>query len=279
MTMKNHIFAAALLSGSAVFATAADYTVPFDDVNWQATKSIDECTLYTQDVHSGVNVKFLIEGGKPLSMVIDGRSVSSFNENMVVESEMPTWGFADYEVTHVSDIQRNKKSAQFSQGANYIYRDVVAGAWVTVRDDFYSVTFPTANIRDALEVFQTCTTSLPPTTFKEARKTVFQFKSGAVALTPEQREQIDDISQLILLDKRIKTVRITGHSDSRGDTVVNLRVSKRRAEDVAYWMMLAGVPESMFEIRGQGSRYPVVSNQTQEGRDTNRRVEVELIKQ
>ncbi len=277
--MKNSILVTALLFSSAFFATAADYIVPFDDVQWKATKSIDGCTLYTEDRHSGVNVKFLIEGGKPLTMVITGRSVSSFNDNMIVESEMPSWGFAEYEVTHVRDIQRSKKSAQFSQGADFIYRDVVAGAWITVRDDFYSVTFPTANIRDALEVFQTCTTALPPTTFNQARKTILQFKSGAVALTPAQREQIDDISQLILLDKRIKTVRITGHSDDQGDMVVNLRVSKRRAEDVAYWMMLAGVPESMFEIRGQGSRYPIVSNKTKAGRDTNRRVEIELLKE
>lgn len=268
----------AVLSSTAFVSSAADYVVPFDEVNWQTVKKDDTCNLSVADMHSGINAKFGVIAGKPISLTISGRSVSSFNENMVIETEPPVWGNNLYESTMVTEFVRKKKSVEVMQGAEFVYRDVMSGAWLTVRDDFHSVTFPTANMDEALQTFQTCTTALPPVSFQEARKTVFNFKSGALAITPEQREQVSEIAQLVLFDKKIKKVMISGHSDSHGDTVVNLSVSRRRADDVAYWMMLAGVPKEMMELRGHGSRYPIATNSTEEGRDQNRRVEIELVR-
>ncbi len=268
----------AALSSAAFVSSAADYVVPFDEVNWQAVKKDDTCNLSVDDMHSGINAKFDVVAGKPITLVISGRSVGSFGDSMVIETEPPVWGNNLYESTMVTEFVRKKKSAEVQQGADFVYRDVMGGAWLTIRDDFHSVTFPTANMDEALRTFQTCTTALPPVSFQEARKTVFNFKSGALAITPEQREQLAEISQLVLFDKKIKKVMISGHSDSHGDTVVNLSISKRRAQDVSYWMMLAGVPQEMMELRGHGSRYPIATNSTEQGRDQNRRVEIELVR-
>ncbi len=276
--MKYQALIIAALSSAAFVSSAADYVVPFDEVNWQAVKKDDTCNLSVEDMHSGINAKFDVIAGKPITLVISGRSVGSFNDSMTIETEPPVWGNSLYESTMVTEFIRKKKSAEVLQGADFVYRDVMGGAWLTIRDDFHSVTFPTANMDDALRTFQTCTTALPPVSFQEARKTVFNFKSGALAITPEQREQVAEIAQLVLFDKKIKKVMISGHSDSHGDTVVNLSVSKRRAQDVSYWMMLAGVPEEMMELRGHGSRYPIATNSTEEGRDQNRRVEIELVR-
>jgi|GEM_PF-4112426 len=276
--MKLQVLIVAALSSAAFASSAADYVVPFDEVNWQAVKKDDTCNLSVADMHSGINAKFDVVAGKPITLLISGRSVGSFNDSMVIETEPPVWGNNLYESTMVTEFERNKKSAQVMQGAEFVYRDVMAGAWLTIRDDFHSVTFPTANMDEAFRTFQTCTTALPPVSFQEARKTVFNFKSGALAITPEQREQVAEIAQLVLFDKKIKKVMISGHSDSHGDVVVNLSVSKRRAQDVSYWMMLAGVPEDMMELRGHGSRYPIATNSTEEGRDRNRRVEIELVR-
>ncbi len=276
--MKYQTLIAAVLSSAAFVSSAADYVVPFDEVQWNGENKGDTCYLSVEDEHSGINAKFDVIAGKPISLVISGRSVGSFGEGMVIETEPPVWGNDTYESTMVNEFVRKKKSAKVVQGADFVYRDVMGGAWLTIRDDFHSVTFPTANMHDAIKTFQTCTTALPPISFQEARKTVFNFKSGALALTEAQREQLAEISELVLFDKRIKKVMISGHSDSHGDTVVNLSVSRRRADDVAYWMMLAGVPKSMMELRGHGSRYPITTNKTAEGRDQNRRVEVELVR-
>jgi len=276
--MKYQALITAALSSAAFVSNAADYVVPFDEVQWKAVNDGDTCYLSVEDSHSGINAKFDVVAGKPISLVISGRSVGSFNDSMVIETEPPVWGSALYESTMVNEFIRKKKSAEVIQGADFVYRDVMSGAWLTVRDDFHSVTFPTANMHSATETFQSCTTALPPVSYQEARKTVFNFKSGALALTEAQREQLSEISELVLFDKRIKKVMISGHSDSHGDTVVNLSVSRRRADDVAYWMMLAGVPKEKMELRGHGSRYPIANKNIAEGRDKNRRVEVELFR-
>nr|QIH43177.1 OmpA family protein [Vibrio ziniensis] len=252
--------------------------VPFDEVQWNIVKFDDVCQLTVDDIQSGVNARFEVVAGNPLALIIGGRSINSFANNMVVETEAPVWGSGSYESTMVNQFERKKTSAHVVQGVEFIYRDIMMGAWLTVRDDFHSVTFPTANMGDAFESFQICTTALPPVGFQEAQTTVFEFKSGALALTKQQRQQLAEISELVKFDKRIKKVLISGHSDSHGDMATNLSISKRRANDVAYWMMLAGVPEQVMETRGHGSRYPIATNNTAEGRDMNRRVEVELVR-
>ncbi|WP_245696636.1 OmpA family protein [Vibrio xiamenensis] len=275
---RNRLLSVALMC-AACSSLAADYVVPFDEVKWHAEKADGGCRLYSSDDHSGIKVTFSTASAKPVALTITGRSIHSFGEDLLVETEPPIWGANHYETTTVSQVTRNKKSLTLDQGDDLIYRDIKSGAWLTVRDLFHSVTFPTANIREALNVFQSCTTHLPPVSFNQAQKTVFNFKSGALALTPAQREEIEAIAQLIHFDKRIVKVLLTGHSDNQGDTVVNLSVSKRRAQDVAYWLMLAGIPEEMMETRGQGDRYPVASNMDEKGRYQNRRVEVELVRQ
>ncbi len=278
MIKINPLFGLALICAAGP-SVAADYVVPFDEVKWHAEKADGGCRLYSSDDHSGITVTFSSATTKPVTLTVTGRSIHSFSDDLVVETEPPVWGASHYETTTVSQVTRNKKSLTLKQGDELLYRDIKSGAWLTVRDLFHSVTFPTANIREALNLFQGCTTQLPPVSFNQAQKTVFNFKSGTLALTPAQREQIDEIAQLILFDKRIVKVLLTGHSDNQGDTVVNLSVSKRRAEDVAYWLMLAGIPEEMMETRGQGDRYPLASNMDEKGRYQNRRVEVELVRQ
>ncbi|WHR51690.1 OmpA family protein [Vibrio furnissii] len=276
MTSRSLVIAA--LSSAAFCVGAADYVVPFDEIQWHGKKADDGCELTVEDRYSGVNVRFESAGGKPLALSLSGRSVASFNQGLIVQSEMPRWGSHDYEETLVNEFTRTPKLITVAQGADFIYRDIVAGAWLTVRDDFHSVTFPTVNMRPALDAFQTCTSALPPISYRQAKTTIFNFQSGVLALTQNQRSQLEAISELVLFDPKIKIVRITGHSDSHGDTVVNLSVSRRRADDVAYWMMMAGVPTEMMEIRGQGGRYPVGNNATEEGRLANRRVEIELVR-
>jgi Outer membrane protein and related peptidoglycan-associated (lipo)proteins len=70
---------------------------------------------------------------------------------------------------------------------------------------------------------------------------------------------------------------ITGHSDSTGDAQRNLELSRARAQAVREWMQQMGdIPDDCFEVRGAGSSEPVASDETQEGRDANRRVEITL---
>lgn len=69
-------------------------------------------------------------------------------------------------------------------------------------------------------------------------------------------------------------VIITGHTDSIGDASYNQRLSERRAESVSSVLRGAGVSAGRILTRGAGQTQPVASNDTEEGRAQNRRVEI-----
>ncbi|MEQ3409139.1 OmpA family protein [Klebsiella aerogenes] len=73
---------------------------------------------------------------------------------------------------------------------------------------------------------------------------------------------------------------IAGHTDSVGDDKSNQALSLKRAESVRNWMRDTGdVPESCFAVQGYGESRPVASNDAQQGRALNRRVEISLVPQ
>lgn len=70
---------------------------------------------------------------------------------------------------------------------------------------------------------------------------------------------------------------ITGHSDSTGDPQRNLELSRNRAAAVRDWMQRMGdIPDDCFVVRGAGASEPVATEDSEEGRNANRRVEITL---
>ena len=71
-------------------------------------------------------------------------------------------------------------------------------------------------------------------------------------------------------------VKIIGHTDNVGDDDYNLKLSKDRAEDVLKLFNRKGISFNRLEAIGKGEAEPMESNDTDEGRALNRRIEVEL---
>jgi outer membrane protein OmpA-like peptidoglycan-associated protein len=69
-------------------------------------------------------------------------------------------------------------------------------------------------------------------------------------------------------------IQIFGHTDNKGSREANERVSLARANAVKNYLMNSGVASSRMEAKGLAYDYPVASNDTDEGRAQNRRVEV-----
>ena len=95
------------------------------------------------------------------------------------------------------------------------------------------------------------------------------------------RANILDESESILLEA-LETLRrmpegsrfeIAGHTDSQGATDANQRLSQQRAEAVLRWLIEHGLDRGRFETRGYGEENPIDTNDTEEGRARNRRIE------
>ena len=99
------------------------------------------------------------------------------------------------------------------------------------------------------------------------------FDTGSYTLKPGAREKLAKISGIVLAHPGL-SLQIEGHTDSVGGDDFNQQLSERRADSVRDFLAEEGVPPSSIAARGFGRTQPVASNETSEGRQRNRRVEL-----
>ncbi len=86
---------------------------------------------------------------------------------------------------------------------------------------------------------------------------------------------LDVVAETLNLRPHVRVV-VEGHTDSRGDEAYNQTLSQLRAESVQRYLIGKGVPASRMQARGFGESQPEASNDTDEGRALNRRVELSI---
>jgi cytochrome c oxidase subunit 2 len=103
-----------------------------------------------------------------------------------------------------------------------------------------------------------------------------QFETGGAQLTPSSRFELTNLVDMM---KKYPSMRIevSGHTDSTGDATANLQLSKDRANVVYQELVKNGIEASRLTAVGYGSTRPVASNDTEEGRQKNRRTEFKIL--
>ena len=99
------------------------------------------------------------------------------------------------------------------------------------------------------------------------------FDTGRATLKPGADRDLDRLAKA-LKDNGNTRVMIEGHTDSVGGDDYNQVLSEKRAESVADALQMRGVPADRYQVKGLGKAFPVASNDTQAGRQQNRRVEI-----
>jgi outer membrane protein OmpA-like peptidoglycan-associated protein len=99
------------------------------------------------------------------------------------------------------------------------------------------------------------------------------FDTGSAALRPGGHRLVARLAEF-LREYPERTIAIEGFTDSVGSDEVNQELSERRAASVKIALIDEGVDASRVFVRGYGEAFPVASNDTREGRQRNRRVEV-----
>ena len=104
------------------------------------------------------------------------------------------------------------------------------------------------------------------------------FGTGSADLTEESNYELDDIVS-ILNDYSDVGIEIGGHTDNTGDAQSNQILSEARAKAVTDYLISQGIDASRLQSAGYGQSRPVESNETDEGRQQNRRIEMKIISQ
>jgi OOP family OmpA-OmpF porin len=99
------------------------------------------------------------------------------------------------------------------------------------------------------------------------------FEFDSAKLTDSVSERLDNFVNF-LNEYPQAQVEITGYTDSSGPAAYNQKLSERRAQAVADYLIAAGIDADRFTVTGMGEENPVADNSTHEGREQNRRVEV-----
>jgi outer membrane protein OmpA-like peptidoglycan-associated protein len=99
------------------------------------------------------------------------------------------------------------------------------------------------------------------------------FDFGKYTLRPGAREKLARVSGIILAHPGLK-IEVEGHTDSVGSEEFNQKLSEQRAGAVRDYLVSSGVSTANVTARGFGKTQPVASNDTAEGRQRNRRVEL-----
>ncbi len=101
----------------------------------------------------------------------------------------------------------------------------------------------------------------------------FLFASNESQLQPTANEKLTTIVEA-LKEQQNRKILIEGHTDSRGSSELNQRLSQERADAVAAYLASHGIAREQITATGVGESRPVASNDTPEGRANNRRVEI-----
>ena len=99
------------------------------------------------------------------------------------------------------------------------------------------------------------------------------FATNSATLSANARDALTAASKT-LVQYPDTTLTINGHTDNTGSDAINDPLSRNRAQSVASFLQSQGVAGSRLTTAGHGSRQPVASNATPEGRAQNRRVEI-----
>jgi len=107
-----------------------------------------------------------------------------------------------------------------------------------------------------------------------AADVLFDFDKSVIK--PEGRSRLDDLAAKVTAIN-LEVVIAIGHTDSIGSDAYNQKLSVRRAEAVKAYLVSKGIASNRIYTEGKGEKQPVASNKTRDGRQKNRRVEVEII--
>ncbi len=102
------------------------------------------------------------------------------------------------------------------------------------------------------------------------------FDTDSTVIKPTFRDTLDRVAQSMVQYPN-SLIDVYGHTDSTGSDAYNQQLSERRAQAVAAYLSSRGVAASRIRSQGFGETQPVASNETEEGRAANRRVEIKIV--
>ena len=102
------------------------------------------------------------------------------------------------------------------------------------------------------------------------------FATNRTRILPSSEETLNDLYMYLARNPQVR-IKIIGHTDNVGKDAANQKLSEGRAEAVMKDLIERGLTADRLEAEGRGETQPIDTNDTEEGRQNNRRVEIEIL--
>jgi OmpA-OmpF porin, OOP family len=231
----------------------AETSVPRYPIDFQW----DDAQAYTNDGFAAIRDRLVAEMGDNNSLVITGKYFAS---------EKAPEGYSSMGLARATQLR--------DMLAPYISPDRIKLADLRLDDTesvktgyFEAVDFEwrANDAKEATEVIEL------------ANKVIIRFPYSSAVKEADSTvdEYLDKLATR--LQKTTERVKITGHTDDRGPEAGNLKLSERRAKFIRDVLVKKGVATDRMDIEWKGESDPTSSNDTEEGRHNNRRVELQIL--
>jgi outer membrane protein OmpA-like peptidoglycan-associated protein len=270
--------------GSLFFCSilnAQPFISELDQVQWQLSLNAFECKM-TTDVETLGTVSIVKKAGYPEFIDVSSTIYTQKVKRYRLGSSKAPWG-----VKILPDARWLGRTLplenKISVGVPRFIRQLQQGDWghivlTYVDGDEMHAVLPSVNTSDVFDGYYQCLSNISPFSYEQVRDRDLYYSGGSYLLNTQQKQEIAAIAKYISLDSLVTKVLIDGHSNSVGNFVNNLLLSQQRADDVYMYLMEAGIPTELMEVRSHGDRYPLKSDRTAYGREKNRRVNLRIIR-
>ncbi|MBI4930013.1 MAG: OmpA family protein [Bacteroidetes bacterium] len=245
--------------------------------------------LYEADGYHSVNNKYKVEPGKEY---LSTEMVFILKEVKLEKQALGTVGVFGT----VTDIQKKTvKSAKINvvdnttgkSAGNYLSDNTGKFSFVLERGKNYNLSFDAAgylfqseNVNMPKEqIYSSVEKNVVLQPIATGSKTILNnifFDFTKAKLRKESFVELDKVYAL-LKEKTDMKVEISGHTDNKGNDKLNLKLSKDRAKAVMDYLVKKGISKSRLTSQGYGKEQPIASNDTDAGRQLNRRVELKIL--
>ncbi|MFN3402880.1 MAG: OmpA family protein [Cytophagaceae bacterium] len=219
--------------------------------------------------HDIYSIRMPVEEGSPQLALLKGKVKDENGKPVDADITVTDNQTKEVIATFISNSATGEYMVSLPSGKNY-------GVTVEKKGKlFYSENIYLTDKDGYKEINSEITLEPVKTGAKIILKNIF-FDTGKDELRPESLSELQRLVNLLKENPSIK-IEISGHTDNIGNSELNQKLSERRAKNVVDFLIKSGIPAARLNAIGYGSSKPVADNNTEEGRQRNRRTEFKIL--